>query len=54
MLTKDNFSLTYLFLMLLNTGKQGKLSLHKIFHRNKDNTLFMPQWVNLIAILHGN
>ena len=35
MLTKDSFPLTYLFFMLPNTEKHEKLSLHKVFHRNK-------------------
>lgn len=35
MLTKNSFLLTHLFFILPNTEKHGKLSLHKVFHRNK-------------------
>ena len=36
MLTKDNFSLTFFF-MLSNSKKYEKLSLYKIFHCNKQS-----------------
>ena len=36
MLTKDSFSLDSFF-MLPNTRKHGTLSLHKVFHRNKQS-----------------
>ena len=41
MLIKDSFPLTHIFFMLPNTGKHGKLSLHKIFHRNKQSGIAM-------------
>ena len=37
MLTKDSFSLTHFFLMLPNIEKYRKLSLHNVFHLNKQS-----------------
>ena len=44
MLTKNGFFFffTYFFFMLPNTGKHGKLSLHKVFHQNKQSIRRKP------------
>ena len=43
MLTKNGFFFFYLFFFMLpNTGKHGKLYLHKVLHQNKQSIRRKP------------